>query len=155
MPRAQGKCTVETLFISWDLLNTLLPLDPLINTFCICLFLPSPSFLPLPSLTPFLSFAALVQSPLLPRGRGGVAGGEEAGERTAVSLSTVRLSPPSATPVSSVCAFVVVSRLLWHFLSLTVSSCLWFRTCRPRAHDDGCYLNVVVANTEKNFNWNF
>ncbi|KAG7229334.1 hypothetical protein INR49_012992 [Caranx melampygus] len=31
-----------------------------------------------------------------------VVGGEEAGERTAVSLSTVLLSPPSATPVSSV-----------------------------------------------------
>lgn len=33
-------------------------------------------------------------------------GGEGAGERTAVSLSMVLLSPPSATLVSSVCACV-------------------------------------------------
>lgn len=94
-------------FIGPFFFNTLLPLDPLINSFCICLFLPYLLlYLPLPSLTPFLSFAALVQSPLLLRGRGGAVGGEEAGERTAVSLSTVLLSPPSVTPVSSVCALV-------------------------------------------------
>lgn len=67
------------------------------------------SVFPLPSLTPPLSFAALVQIPLLLRGRGGVVGGEGVGERTAVSLSTVLLSPPSATLVSSVCTCAYVS----------------------------------------------
>lgn len=74
----------------------------------------SPPFLLLRSLAPVLLLAASVQIPLLLRGRGGVVVGEGAGERTVVSLSTVLLSPPSATLVSSVCvcACVLVSRLL-------------------------------------------
>lgn len=97
------------------LFNSQLLLDPLINSCCSCLFLPSPlSSLSHPSL-PLLSFAALVQIPLLLRGRGGVVGGEGVGERTTVSLSTVLLSPPSATLVSSVCtcAYVSFSGLQW------------------------------------------
>lgn len=76
----------------------------------------SPPFLLLRSLAPLLLLAASVQIPLLLRGRGGVVVGEGAGERTGVSLSTVLLSPPSATLVSSewvcVCDCVLVSRLL-------------------------------------------
>lgn len=74
------------------------------------------SFPPSPTLSPVLLLAALVQIPLLLRGRGGVVVGEGVGERTVVSLSTVLLSPPSATLVSSgcvsVCDCVLVSRLL-------------------------------------------
>lgn len=40
-PETQVKRKLKTVYISWDLFNTLLPLDPLINSFCICLFLPS------------------------------------------------------------------------------------------------------------------
>lgn len=76
----------------------------------------SPPFLLLRSLAPVLLLAASVQIPLLLRGRGGVVVGEGAGERTVVSLSTVLLSPPSATLVSSECVYacdcVLVSRLL-------------------------------------------
>lgn len=40
-------------------------------------------------------------------------GGEGVGERMAVSLCTVLLSPHSATPVSSMCACVLASRPQW------------------------------------------
>lgn len=93
----------------------------------------SPPFLLLWSLAPVLLLAASVQIPLSLRGRGGVVVGEGAGERTVVSLSTVLLSPPSATLVSSVCACVYLrvtlywsagfwwQPSLWHFLF-----CCWF-----------------------------
>lgn len=71
-------------------------------------------FSPPPSLAPPPSFAALVQIPLLLRGRGGVVGGEGVGERTAVSLSTALLSPPSATLVSSVCGCARARTLVCH-----------------------------------------
>lgn len=102
---------VKTLFISWDLLTPCflwilsLTHSASVSSCPLSFFPPSPAPHSLPL------FAALVQSPLLLRGRGGVVGGEGAGERTAVSLSTVLLSPPSATLVSSVCACVLVSRL--------------------------------------------
>lgn len=78
-------------------------------------------FLP-PSLAPPPSFAALVQIPLLLRGRGGVVGGEGVGERTAVSLSTALLSPPSATLVSSVCGCARARTLVCHSVGFSGSS---------------------------------
>lgn len=101
-------------------------MDPLINSCCICLFLPS--FLLLWPLAPALLLAASVQIPLLLRGRGGVVVGEGAGERTVVSLSTVLLSPPSATLVSSVwacdCVCLCVGQPAFGGSRLCGTSCL-------------------------------
>lgn len=86
----------------------------------------SPPFLLLRSLAPLLLLAASVQIPLLLRGRGGVVVGEGAGERTGVSLSTVLLSPPSATLVSSecVCVWLCVGQQAFGGSRLRGTSCL-------------------------------
>lgn len=107
--------------------NAQLLLEPLINSCCPSLFLPFLLSPPPPSLAPPPpppppSFAALVQIPLLLRGRGGVVGGEGVGERTAVSLSTALLSPPSATLVSSVCGCARARTLVCHSVGLSGSS---------------------------------